>query len=156
MLVGTTKCFKFALTTTTSRAACVRACGLAHVSADRKARWRSSERPRLASRPLWCRLPGRRGGAREGASVPEEAGSCPSLIVLSMVRTEETGLLRQKTQVGGRSSRAVMARPMVCSALGGELRGDRESPRQQRLIEGATLPNFLFCLRVSLGVSGFL
>ena len=33
--------------------ACVRACGLAHVSADRKARWRSSERPRLASRPLW-------------------------------------------------------------------------------------------------------
>ena len=50
--------------------------------------------------------------------------SCPSLIVLSMVRTEEDGLLRQKTQVGGRSSRAVVARPMACSALGGEPRGD--------------------------------
>ena len=68
--------------------------------------------------------------------MPEEAGSCQSLIIdLSMVRTEETGLLRQKTQVGSRSSRAVAARPMVCSALGGELRGDRENPRQQRLIE---------------------
>ena len=44
------------------------------------------------------------------------------------------GLLRQKTQVGGRSSRAVVARPMVCSALGGEPRGDRENPRQQRCI----------------------
>ena len=55
-----------------------------------------------------------------------------------MVRTEDDGLLRQKTQVGGRSSRAVVARPMACSALGGEPRGDRENPRQQRLIEQET------------------
>ena len=47
-------------------------------------------------------------------------------IALSMVRTKETGLLRQKTQVGGRSSRAVVARQMVCSELGGEPRGDRD------------------------------
>ena len=44
-------------------------------------------------------------------------------------------VLRRKTQVRGRSNRAIAARPMVCSALGGELRGDRENPRQQRLIE---------------------
>ena len=50
-----------------------------------------------------------------------------------MVRTEEDGLLRQKTQVGGRSSRAVVARPMVCSALGGESRGDRENPESNGL-----------------------
>ena len=58
------------------------------------------------------------------------------VVVLPMVRTEETGLLRQKTQVRGRccSSRAVVAREMVCSALGGEPRGDRENPRQQRFI----------------------
>ena len=49
-------------------------------------------------------------------------------------------LLRRKTQVRGRSNRAIAARPIVCSALGGEPRGDRENPRQQRLIEQVTQP----------------
>ena len=37
-------------------------------------------------------------------------------------------VLRQKTQVGGRSNRAVVARPMGCWALEGESKGDRENP----------------------------
>ena len=53
-------------TASSSTAWCVRACGLAHVSADRKARQRSSERPRLASRPLWS-------SCHEGVVVPWKA-----------------------------------------------------------------------------------
>ena len=41
--------------------------------------------------------------------------------------------LRQKTQVGGRSNRAIVARPMVCSALEDESRGDRENPESNGL-----------------------
>ena len=51
-----------------------------------------------------------------------------------MVRTEEDGLfLRHKTQVGGRSNRAILVRPMVCSALEDESRGNRENPESNGL-----------------------
>ena len=68
--------------------------------------------------------------------------TCPSLIVLSMVRTEELVVLRRKTQTGGRWNRAVATRPMVCSALGGEPKGDRENPESNGLsyAEIATIP----------------
>ena len=58
----------------------------------------------------------------------EKACPCPSLIVLSMVRTEETGLLRQKTQVG--VVRAARSWHVQWCAR----RSDRENPRQKRFI----------------------
>ena len=53
--------------------------------------------------------------------------SCPSLIALPINGADSGGrsFLRQKTQARGRSNRAIAARPMICSALGGEPRGDR-------------------------------
>ena len=42
-------------------------------------------------------------------------------------------VLRQKTQVGGRSNRAIVARPTVFSAHEGESKGDRENPESNGL-----------------------
>ena len=55
--------------------------------------------------------------------------SCPSLIVLAMVRTAEEVFFcvdRHKTQVRGRSNCAIAARPMVCSGHEDKSKGDRE------------------------------
>ena len=53
-----------------------------------------------------------------------------------MVRTAEEGLFcveRHKTQVRGRSNRAIAARPMVCSGHEGKSKGDRENPESNGL-----------------------
>ena len=67
--------------------------------------------------------------------------SCPSLIVLSMVRTEEIGCFASK-DTSGRSfeprGRGASNGAMACSVLGGEPRGDRENTRQQLRIEQET------------------
>ena len=60
--------------------------------------------------------------------------SCPSLIVLSMVRTEEIGCFASK-DTSGRSFEP-RGRGASSGVLGARKRaeGDRENPRQQRLL----------------------
>ena len=59
-------------------------------------------------------------------------------------------VLRQKTQVGGRTNRAIVARPMVCSALEDESRGDRENPESNGL-DLITERNFVEYFESSFG-----
>ena len=63
-------------------------------------------------------------------------GAYPPLIVLLMDGADRgAGLLRQKTQMGGRSNRTVLALVAVCSTLRGGASGRRANPGR------ATSPN---------------
>ena len=91
---------------------------LAHVSAGRKVRRQSSGRPRLASWPLWY-------VRHEGVVVPWKAqfwvgahAHVRHSLSCQWCGQRRLAVLRQKTQAGGRSSRAVVAHPVACSALG--------------------------------------
>ena len=71
------------------------------------------------------------------------------LVPMMARTTEETGFLRQKTQVGGRSNRTTLARVAVCSALGGEPSGSRANPERATATPPPPPPPISFLVTVS-------